>query len=255
MLCIFTVGDKMITKFWKNNNILFLLVGALIVLSMSATAETIMDDAGDVWYKTASDGWFWSSQNVTDHPNIDIISVEYTLNGSILTLTMILNGEIDESKTVGYEICYGNLTDYTYYLARYLPYAGGGRYYFVGEGDIDDMGNLTHPISEDGKIFSTTFEIDDMDSTFEIWGQTYEYDDNDTGKWADFVPLKFEPEYSGEGPDDDDDTGNEDNNETSDGNNDENTGDTEKKGTPGFEILIVICAIALISLRKQKKKE
>jgi len=233
---------------------IFILAMLSIVIScISVNAITIADDTGDVWYSSLSNGWLWTSKNNTDHANIDIMSIDYKLNESFLTLEMTFKEEIDESKNVGYELYYGNFTGRPYYLARYLTYSELGRYYYIDD-QVENKGFLSNPISEDGMVFSVTFEIDNIDSSFEIWGQAYETSVDNTERWVDFVPLKFEPEL---GDDDNDvinggDGNNTSDNETIDG---DNTGNNGGEGTPGFEIIILICAIVLIIFKKQKRNK
>jgi len=236
-------------------NYIFILAILSIVMScISVNAVTIADDTGDVWYKSLSNGWLWTSKNNTDHANIDIMSIDYILNESFLTIEMTLKERIDESKNVGYELYYGNFNGRPYYLARYLTltYSGLGRYYYIGD-QVEDKGFLSNPISDDGMVFSVTFEIDNIDSSFEIWGQAYENSDDNTEQWVDFVPLKFEPELG----DDDNDTVDGDDGNNTNGNEtvDNTTGNNGVEGTPGFEIIILISAIVFIIFKKQKRNK
>ena len=253
----------------------------LMLLSVNVSAEILTDGSDDIWYSkynTEEKEWPWLSKNVTGHSNIDITSIEYLLETSELTLTMILKEEINESRSTGYEIYYGNFSDLPYYRAQYLSYTGEGTYRSVGLDD-DIHGELIYPVSEDGKIFSATFEVPYIDSTFEIWGYAFEYSDDNMEYWADFVPLKYEPENISEDADDvdngeddvnetddsSDDTGDGDDdvNETDDSSDDNESvdnGDNESldsngdKDTPGFEIIIMVCAISLVLFKRWKFK-
>jgi len=250
------------------NYVFILSILSIVISCISVDAVTITDDIGDVWYSSEYNGWLWSSQNNTDHPYIDIISIDYVFNESFITFEMNLKDEIDETKNVGYEVYYGNFTGRPYYLARYLAYSGLGRYYYISDKDVEYKGTLSNPISEDGKVFSFTFEIENIDSSFEIWGKVYEDSNDYTERWVDFFPLKFEPELDYDetngtegGDSDDSDIGDEDDendtsdNETSDDDKNENTSNDGRQETPGFEIIIFICAITFIILKKQNRNK
>ena len=247
------------------NYVFILSILSVLISCISVDAVTITDDTGDVWYSSESNGWLWSSQNNTDHPYIDIISVDYAFNESFLTFEMTLKDEIDETKNVGFEIYYGNFTGRPYYMARYLAYSGSGKYSYISDKGVEYKGSISNPISEDGKVFSFTFEIENIDSSFEIWGKAYEDSYDYTESWVDFFPLKFEPEldYNGtngdEGGDSDDndidDEEDEDDtsDETSDDDINENTSNNHSQETPGFEIIILLCAITFIIFKKQNR--
>jgi len=233
------------------NYISIIAIFLLVISCISVNAVTINDDTGDVWYSSVSNGWLWSSKNNTDHSNIDIKSVDYVLNESLITLKMTLKDEIDESKNVGYEIYYGNFTGRPYYLARYLTYSGAGRYYYISEIDVEDKGVLLNTISEDGMVFSATFIIENIDSSFEIWGQAYEDSDDYTERWVDFVPLKYEPELDdietdgdGGGDSDDNVTADDDDETDDDGegdsNGNDNTDDNETDNGEPVGLLLVV---------------
>jgi len=247
----------MIKKIWRDN-ILLLSLGVLILSSINVSAEILTDDADDVWrsdeYNSEKKEWVEWSRNVTDHPHIDIISVEYALNGSELTLTMTLKEEINESRLARYEIFYGTFYGAPFYFARYWADTGVGTYRSVGlENDI--KGEFISPILEDGRTISVTFQIPETNTTYEIWGFACEQNSDDTKYWIDYVPAKYEPENVSEDVDGDD-SNNDDNdtNETGD-DGDENIGGNGDNGTPGFGIIILICAIAVIIFKKQKRNK
>jgi hypothetical protein len=185
---------------------------------------------------------------------------------------MTLKDKIDVSITAGYEIFFGNFPDPPYYSARYLPYSGGGTYRSFGLED-EIYGTILNPVSEDGKTFSVTFEVDNTDN-FELWGYSFEYSWDKIDYWVDYIPTEYEPDMDisedndTSGGDDDDDEVNEtsdddddydNNNETVDGDNNSNISDDDKisndeeNGTPGFELFGLICAIFYIIHRKSKR--
>lgn len=266
-MCAHIKGDKVFTKILRMIALIICL-NLLILSSINVSAEILQDSMDDVWYSEKNqEGWTWNLYNITNHSNIDIISVEYFIEDSELTLTMVLKDKINISRYAGYEIYYGNFSDIPYYRVQYLTY-NDGTYRSFGFDD-DFKGEIVNPILEDGKTFSATFEINHMDSTFEIWGYAFEYNDDRTIYWADFVPLKYEPvgDVVNDSNGDDLDNGDDGSNLTDDDsddiiNNDNTTNDDmtngdkdgkEQEETPGFGIIIVICAIALIVLRKRKR--
>ena len=200
-----------------------MFVGILAILSMSAvtvSAVTITDDIDDVWYR-----WYEPTTGteelplVANKPNIDITSVSYTITGSELTLTMTIDGTFEDSELIGYTIYFGIFNnslyspDSRYYAASY---SNGSAYYSTWGMEEFSYGIITNPIS--GNTFTATFEIADLDPTFELWGFVMEfleaYEEGDTSyswDWMDVVPNTLMiPDFSGDTGEDDEPTDDDD---------------------------------------------
>ena len=103
-----------------------------------------------------------------------------------------------------------------------------------------------------GDTFTGTIEIDETGTMSSIVGIAYEYlvdyttviDPTTYDFYLDYVPGTLAPWYTG-----DDDTGDDDT-----GDDDTETDDGDDNGTPGFELLTIVAAmaIALIILRRRK---
>jgi len=244
---------------WKGC-MLFVVFTLLVLLAVPASAVTITDDLDDVTHTDPDVGELFI---VANKPNIDITSVSYTITGSELTLSMTVKGTIEDSDSILYSIYYGTWNEtlngiptltspgIRYYMATYSN--GYGRFgnRLIEPSDSPTYlprGELTDPVS--GNTFTATFEIADFDSTFEVWGATLE---SKLGTWMDFAVI-----YSGDDDDDvEPDEEDDDNEDIILPNGDDTDGDgngDKGGGTPGFEILafIVALAIAFIILKRKK---
>ncbi|MEF8879307.1 MAG: Heimdall-CTERM domain-containing surface protein [Candidatus Thermoplasmatota archaeon] len=206
-----------------------LVIGAVVcILTISGTVAAINDDTGDVWhYKETNGGWSWDKYS-GEKPNIDITDVSQSTNGNETTLTMKVNGEIENSENIEYWMYLKN--DNSDYYAHYSNKNGtvGGN---TPSGIFSYQ--LENPVS--GNTFTATFELDNPDASYELWGYSAETVSDSNEWWGDYAPSEHAPWYSGGG----DSTDN---------------GDTSDKGIPGFEILIVTIAMALVIFLRRKKK-
>lgn len=259
-------------KLWKSS-MLIIGVAILILSSIPVSAETETDPTGDIYHWRYSEtAWSWGPYD-GDKPNIDITSVSYEINGQQATLEMTVDGSIQDSENFIYFIHI--VSDEGTYQAFYTNGLGmyGGTLGYQGQG-----GMLDNPVS--GNTFTAVFDIQDPDATFTVWGEAIEYtslEDTQTSEWwGDWAPATYAPWYTGEDeeitcyrcnpqtgelesdifegdecptgwqaspPDCEDDTTEENGNDNGDGD-----------GTPGFEALALISAvaIALMILRRRK---
>jgi hypothetical protein len=246
-----------------------LFLGAVFFLILTAIpSSAITDSTGDVYHwKLTNNTWSWG-EYTGQKDNIDITSIEYSIVGSEATLTMTIKGSIEESQNIFYYMrMVGTSGTYQAYYAMGTG-LWSGLDGFSGEG-----GQLTDPIS--GNTFTATFTISDPSDSYEVYGWAVEYSNIQNTQtaewWADYAPVDYAP-WATTGDDDtgddtgDDDTGDDDSGGEDTGDDDtgedgtdgEDTadegGDGDGGGTPGFELLAVIAAlaIALIILRKRK---
>jgi hypothetical protein len=219
------------------------IISLLILLGscFTAAATSTTDGTGDVWH-WANTGTTWSwVGNVGNKQNIDITEVSYTVNQDKITLSLKVSGAIQTSDKVVYWVYY-NSTDTQYFLS----YTNGSGYGWGMKG----MGNITSEenVTISGGTLSVVLNVLGDTSKVELWGYAAEYTTigSETAEWwGDWAPNeKFTQDTGTDGTDDTDGT---------DGNSDNNGSDSQTK-TPGFEVVLVIAAvaIALIVLRKRR---
>lgn len=239
----------------------FLLIGAVaFILTIGGTVSAITetDDVGDVWhYQETDEGWSWGKYS-GDKPNLDITEVSHSFDGNEVTLTMKVSGEIENSEDITYVLYLDG--DNSNYVAYYINNEG----YVGGEGEASGFYNLLdNPVS--GNTFSATFEIDNPDESYTVYGYTQEYIGSEE-HWGDYAPNEYAPWYSED--DDTDDSDNGDDTDTDDGTTNGDNNSTDKatdgtsngedspgNGTPGFELMLVFLAIivATIFIIKRRK--
>ncbi|MBU0496848.1 MAG: hypothetical protein KKC68_05470 [Candidatus Thermoplasmatota archaeon] len=230
----------------KRNGIILLVVIASLIFSCSiAAAETLSDPTGDVyrWTNTAS-GWSWQ-YNVGDKPDIDITQLSAEVTGSTLTLTLKVDGTIQNSENIVYWAYY-NSTDTTYWMS----WANSEGMGFATQ-TSETGGNFgTGNVSASGDTITCTFDIIGDDTAVNFYAYASEFTEmNDISNewWGDWAPndqSPYTPDTSG------DDTGG----DTSGGTDDNSSGGTPPPKTPGFEAVLLIgaLAIAMILLRKRE---
>ena len=218
----------------RKSSIIIISLITLILSAFTVIAES--DATGDVWHYTYTENkWSWEL-STDSKPNIDIIDISYSIEGSQATLTMTVNGVIEDSETIFY---YMNMVaDDGTYQAWYSN--GNGLY--VGQGEFSgSYGALDNPVS--GSTFTAVFDIVNSDIDYTVYGYSVEYQDiGDEGgeSWQDYAPNSLENNYAPwaglAGGGDDDNSGNGD---TQDGN------DGSSSGTPGFEMIALLIAISV----------
>ncbi|MBS3801804.1 MAG: hypothetical protein KGY65_03550 [Candidatus Thermoplasmatota archaeon] len=246
----------------------FLFIGAVaFILTIGGTVAAITetDDVGDVWhYQETDGGWSWDKYS-GDKPNLDITEVSHSFDGNEVTLTMKVNGIIEDSEEITY-ILYldGDNSNYGAYYTNNAGYVGG-------EGEASGFYDMIDsPVS--GNTFSATFEVDNPDESYTVYGYTQEYIGSEE-HWGDYAPNEYAPWHSED--DDTDDTDETDDTDDSDSGDDTDDGttngdddstdeatdgtsngeDSPGNGTPGFELMLVFLAIivATIFIIKRRK--
>ncbi len=237
-----------------------LLVGAVVcILAISGTvaAVTETDSTGDVWhYQETDGGWSWNKYT-GDKPNIDITEVTHSFDGSQVTLTLKVDGEIENSEDINYWIHLEG--DNSNYIAHYSNEQG----MVGGEGAASGFYHMiSDPIS--GDTFTATFEVDNPDDSYNVYGYVSEYTSSEE-QWGDYAPNEYADWYSeDEDTDDTDETEDDTTDEEDDGTDTDNKeteedtsndGDTSDNGTPGFEIISLFVAVVAVLLVLTKKKK
>ena len=230
-------------RIWKSS-LLIIGISVLVLSSMTATAET--DETGDVWHHewTGTD-YSWGAFSGSK-PAIDISDVSYTIDGTQATVTMTTVGDMTPNTENVVYTMHLQSSESAYYMIVYSNGEGA----VAGMGDFFGSGSqLDNPIS--GNTFTASFEISDPSAEYTVIGFNAEYSDPDDEHgeaWWDYAPNSQAPWFGmgGDGDGDGDGDGN------GDGNGDDGT--PPPSGTPGFETLAVIgaIAVALIILRKRK---
>jgi hypothetical protein len=235
---------------------------ALIVSSVSISAETATDETGDVWvYKMGTTGMTYNQYSGT-RDNVDVTSVSYEITDSTVTATLTVAGEIINDVYHTYMIYLENPSG-----QYYASYSAGSGVYMGTDKYMGALGELNDPIS--GNTFTAIFEIDYPEDSFELYGFASESVDA-TEQYHDYAPNMFAPYYDGSTDDDEpvdgtdsEDSDNTDDTDTTDSTdqttdetteNTDNTDSTSDKGTPGFGILALFAGLALALIITKRKK-
>lgn len=202
----------------------------VLLVAGAAGAATVDDDTGDVFH------WRWSenlgryswAHAVTDKPNVDITELSYDVSGETLTLSMTVQGTIEDDDGVWYWAYY-NTSDATYTMY----YVNGSGTAFGQGGSSYTTGNVTVSSSS----ISASIDLLGSDTRVEFygWAASGYTGEDDAEYWQDWAPNDY-------GPDVDDDNGG--------GGDDDGDG-----GTPGFTALLALGGIAavLLALRKLRR--
>ena len=223
------------------------------------TSSALTDDTGDVYHwKLTDNTWAWE-QYAGQKDNIDITSVDYSIDESQVTLTMTVAGTIENSQNIFYYmILVGESGNYqAYYTNENGIWTGTDG--FSGEGGL-----LTDPVI--GNTFTATFTINNPSASYDVYGYALEYsnlsDASTSEWWADYAPMEHAPWYAGDDDTGDDDTGDDDAGDDDTG--DDDTGDNgtsggdeggDDKGTPGFELLTIVAALAVAFIILKRRKQ
>jgi hypothetical protein len=235
---------------------------ALIVSSVSISAETATDETGDVWvYKMGTTGMTYNQYSGT-RDNVDVTSVSYEITDSTVTATLTVAGEIINDVYHTYMIYLENPSG-----QYYASYSAGSGVYMGTDKYMGALGELNDPIS--GNTFTAIFEIDYPEDSFELYGFASESVDA-TEQYHDYAPNMFAPYYDGSTDDDEpvdgtdsEDSDNTDDTDTTDSTdqttdetteNTDNTDSTSDKGTPGFGILALFAGLAITLIITKRKK-
>lgn len=221
-------------KVLKKSILLFVGLAILVMSTVTVTAVTETDDIADVYDVVRE-------KNVS-RPNIDITTLSYEINGYTVTLTMTVFRQIIDSEYITYGMTLSNSTQLN--IGYTMSYTNG-----VGI-VLKDMTNFVDSevsVSQ-GNTIIATFTLSEGESTdFEVfWGYNMEIDEEFGERWFDYAPNSYSPYYNG---DDDDDVEPDENDDTSGDSNGEKGG-----GTPGFEAIAVIVALAIAFIILRRKK-
>ena len=211
---------------------IFILGAVVTAVFLSAgfasAAETITDDNGDVWHWTwnANAGTHTWAHSVSSEPDIDIKEISYSVEGQQVLLKMKVAGDIQGPNNL-YYVAY-NTTDAAYYMT----YGNGSGMCmgFLENGTGFSYGNTT--VSGDTLIGTTDLLGTGTGVTSGFYGYAYKYShfgDTSGEWWGDWAPQEQSPWYGTENSD-----------------NGGNSG-----GTPGFELVLLVGAIALIAILKK----
>jgi hypothetical protein len=204
--------------------IIFAII-AILAISTVASAEKISDKQNDVLYVEWDENLnSYKGISSSNKPNIDIKEVSYEIksDGNI-TLMLKVYGNIEKSDKIFYWI-YLNTTDRSYYLMfsnkTQICYSMKG-------GDVSTY--LQGEVEQVDDTIIAKFESIELGSIIEFLAYSAEYEKLDVrNRWhGDWAPDKFSPVY-------------EEKQETK-----------EKKGLPGFELILILSAITIILWRKR----
>ncbi len=220
----------MFMKILKKCIMFFELIIILILISTTSFAETIIDGKNDVYHKRISDGT-WGYIYTDNKDNIDITEVFYEVNDNKLTLTVKVDGVIEDSKNVLYYVFY--MSKDASYLMMYSN--GSGVLYCDNDYNISNNAIVKKTLNDTITGECSLFRTDT--SKVDLYGTAYQYTDTenpDSELWVDWNP----DDHSGIVLD-------------------TNSSDTNKNtdnGTPGFNAIILFGAIVilLILLRRNK---
>ena len=234
----------------------FLGILALInIISLTATAETESDVQGDVWHITYP---YWQSQNVSNQPNIDIKEIKAEISGDQITLSMTLWPEGSFSRNqfeYAAYIMFYNTSD-AYYMMSYsdiigLDPFGSAMGFSLNGGYLPSSAEVT--VSGD-TISATLDKVGDDTIKVEFYGTAWMYEKFNEEQylrdsWHDWVgDYSWNPEIEPGDEDEDDDV------IIAPPQDNQTTSKKEDKGTPGFEAVAVIAAIAITFILLRKKK-
>ncbi len=239
---------------------------ALILLSVSISAETITDESDDVWvYELGGSGMTYHQYSGSRN-NVDITSVSCEISDSTVTASLTVEGDIQNDMYHTYFIYLENPSG-----QYYATYSAGSGMWIGTDKYGGEMGQLTDPIS--GNTFTAIFEISHPEDSFNPYGVASESVDA-TEAYYDYAPDVFAPYYEASSDDEsdpsEDDTGDDDTDDTDDADTDngddnsetnsaadngpgENDRDSDANGTPGFEPFALIAAFAAVVLLIKKR--
>jgi hypothetical protein len=248
----------------RKTNVIFLVIGIIVILGQMVSAASIQDNLDDVahWSGTLEGTWGWTDINVEDRPNIDIKELKQSVNGDNMVLELIVDGTIQSTQLHYYWVTF-NTSD-SYYFFSWSNGAGGG----WATNTVTAQFDMDPEITASGNKITAIFDIIGEDtSADEFWAYAWEYTtfgDIITAEWwGDWVPDTYNQfdiedvidDDDDEIPGDDEGEESDDENETGGDNDDNNEGSSNNKstGTPGFELLTLIAAFVIILIISKKR--
>jgi len=236
---------------------------SMLIFSTNVPAESYSDNSGDVAHWAGSTtGWGWTDINIADRPNIDIKEIRQNVVGDSMIIELEVQGSIQDSEKFFYWIAF-NSSD-AYYWVSWANGEGAG----IGM-KLGDMTEMSQPtVTKEGGTITATFDIVGEDTiSEEFWGYAWEYttlgDVVTSEWWGDWAPNGYTPFDEGDiidedEPDDDQEEKDPGDDET-DGEEDEGEGangedSTNGGSSPGFELILLLAAFAIIIIVYRKKK-
>ena len=257
-------------KITKN---LLIIVAAIFFLMIASNTATALDDAdNDVLHWTGINwtDWEW---NVSNREDVDIDSIDYTLTGTELILTMTVDGSIKSTNAM-YSVWY-NSTE-AWYHAIVTEGEGVGISYpiDISKYTIEELSqfNFEGVVTISGSTITATFPlVGDENSIDEIHGHAQEWEQEGdilSNFWIDYAPNDFSPygdyiDYypEGEDPEDEDPEDEDPEEEDPEEEDPEEEGTTEEvddddsdNGSPGFETFLLIGALAIVFIIIKRRK-
>ncbi len=221
-------------KIWRKRILIYGAFIMLILTSITVVAEIVTDGTNDVFHRRLSDGT-WGYYYTDEKDNIDITSISYEVNNNNVTLTMTVDGVIEDSESIVYWAYYTS-AEATYWM---MYVNGSGTVYC--EKDYTIGANAV--VTASGDTITGRFPLYGSDtSKVDLYGTAYQYTSTNNPNaelWVDWNPNT----HSG-APTADQEEHND--GDTSSGNN--------NKGTPGFEIVLVLGAIAVAMSLLRKRR-
>ena len=261
--------------------VLMVCLLALLLSSMNASAITESDGQSDVWHFVMP---YWQDQTVSNQPNVDIKEIKAEESGDQVTLSMTLwtGGTFVSSGNiyVAYIMFY-NISDAWYQMS--YAFSPGQEPLSIGMGTstegMPSFGDVT--VSDNGEMISTTLDkVGEDTTTVELYGTAtlFEEQGGQAEQWFDWVgDYIWDPDTGPiTGPDTEPGTNDDvtcwqcnENNESvsqtfpagtvcGEGDAEDYPYDAEPTcgggGTPGFETLTLLAALAIafILLRRRK---
>ncbi len=233
-------------KQWKK---CIVIVGAVLILFLTSTvssydnlistlslAETETDGTNDVFHRRMADG-AWGYVYTAEKDNIDLTEISYDVNEGQLTLTLKVDGVIEDSEMIVYYVYYTS-AEATYWM-MYLN--GTGMMYCDKDYNISAGATVTK--TSDDTITGVCSLYGTDSSNVDLYGTAYQYTSVDAQfaeYWVDWNPDDHSTVVVDEEESD-----------ATDGNTTDDNGDS---GTPGFEVVLFIAAIAVAFVLMRRKK-
>jgi len=217
-------------KMLKKSIMIFGIMIILILISTTSLAETLTDGTNDVYHKRMSDG-AWGYVYTDDNDNIDITEVSYEVNDNKLTLTIKVDGVIEDSGFIVYYVFY--MSKDASYLMMYSN--GSGVLYCDNDYNISTSAVVTKIFNDTITGVCSLFRTDT--SKVDLYGTAYQYtqaDDINAELWVDWNPDAYSDIVL-------------------DKNSSDNNKDTDKV-TPGFDAIMLLGAIGVVLILLKRNK-
>ena len=220
--------------------ILFLM----LVSTMLVSAKNFDDETGDVGYYEWIGGTSELIRDVDDKPDLDITEVSYQISDGKITISLQVLGTIKENENIGYNL------QFISEEARYTLHYENGEELCMGESYLTDEVSFEN-VTISGGTISCTFDWYGETATptgqiqFQGSVELSVFENGDEVAFYDDNVIFYEDEDEEE----------EESDEITDGESDDDSQTDTEDGTPGFELVLVLCAIAvaLLILRKKRK--